>query len=290
MFSRWWVRLAIKLMLAVGVIFGLVFAYLDIRVRHEFESHQWELAAKLYARPLEIYVGSLLTSNDLKAELQQLGYSLTGSLKNPGTARIKGNVFKIHSREFVFWDGKQKDERFKLTIDNNQVTALEDDEGKTLDLARLDPIVIGGIYPAKKNEDRDLVRVSEVSPLLINTLIATEDRDFYDHHGISIKGIARAVAVNLACRCKKQGASTITQQLVKNFFLSRERTLSRKIKEAMMSISLEIHYSKDQILEAYLNEIYLGQDGDRASHGFGLASQFFFGRPLRELELHQSRY
>lgn len=287
-FSRWWVRLAIRLALIGGFIFGLAFAYLDIRVRHEFESHQWELAAKLYARPLEIYVGSLLTSNDLKAELQQLGYSLTGSLKNPGTARIKGNVFKIHSREFVFWDGKQEAKRFKLTIDNNQVTSLQDDEDKPLDLARLDPVVIGGIYPAQKNEDRDLVRVSEVPPLLINTLIATEDRDFYEHHGVSPKGIVRAMAVNLACRCKKQGASTITQQLVKNFFLSRERTLARKVKEAMMSLSLEIHYSKDQILEAYLNEIYLGQDGDRAIHGFGLASQFFFGRPIGELELHQA--
>lgn len=287
-FSRWWMRLGVKVALIGAVLFGLAFIYLDIRVRKEFESHQWELAAKLYARPLEIYVGALLTPKDLTAELQQLGYSFTGSLKQPGTARAKGNVFKIHSREFVFWDGRQEARRFKLTIDNNQVTSLEDDDGKPLDLARLDAVVIGGIYPAKKNEDRELVTIGDVSPLLINTLVATEDRDFFEHHGISFRGIARAMLVNISCMCKRQGASTLTQQLVKNFFLSHERTMTRKIKEAIMSLSLEMHYSKDQILEAYLNEIYLGQDGDRAIHGFGLASQFFFGRPLSEIELHQA--
>ncbi|WP_237753695.1 transglycosylase domain-containing protein, partial [Pseudomonas aeruginosa] len=147
-------------------------------------------------------------------------------------------------------------------------------------------LLIGGLYPAH-HEDRILVKLDQVPTYLIDTLVAVEDRDFWNHHGVSLKSVARAVWVNTTAGQLRQGGSTLTQQLVKNFFLSNERSLSRKINEAMMAVLLELHYDKRDILESYLNEVFLGQDGQRAIHGFGLASQYFFSQPLAELKLDQ---
>jgi penicillin-binding protein 1B len=115
-----------------------------------------------------------------------------------------------------------------------------------------------------------------VPKTLIEALVATEDRNFYSHHGISIRGTARALVSNVTGG-RRQGGSTLTQQLVKNFYLSPERTLKRKANEAFMAMLLELHYSKDEILEAYLNEVNLGQNGSYSINGYGLASQFYFG-------------
>ena len=143
---------------------------------------------------------------------------------------------------------------------------------------------MGGIYPASY-EDRLLIRLEQAPKYLVPALMAIEDRDFYTHWGISLSSIARALLVNVRAGGVIQGGSTLTQQLVKNFYLSNERTLTRKAQEAVMSLLLELHYSKDEILEAYLNEVYLGQQGRRAIHGFGLASQFYFAQPIQELSL-----
>jgi penicillin-binding protein 1B len=132
-----------------------------------------------------------------------------------------------------------------------------------------------------------LIKLEQVPPYLVETLVAVEDREFFNHFGVSPKGIARAVWINATAGQLRQGGSTLTQQLVKNFYLTNERSLTRKATEAMMAVLLELHYDKKDILEAYLNEVFLGQDGQRAVHGFGLASQYFFSQPLNELKLEQ---
>ncbi|MEO5344531.1 MAG: transglycosylase domain-containing protein, partial [Gammaproteobacteria bacterium SHHR-1] len=134
-------------------------------------------------------------------------------------------------------------------------------------------------------EDRVLVRYEEIPQTLIGGLLAAEDREYFDHFGVSIKGIARAMLANIKAGRTVQGGSTLTQQLVKNFYLTSERSLKRKANEALMAILLDYFYSKEDILQAYANEIYLGQDGQRAIHGFGLAARFYFNRPLRELSI-----
>jgi penicillin-binding protein 1B len=159
---------------------------------------------------------------------------------------------------------------------------LDHGDGQPLQLARLEPALIGGIYPGK-NEDRVLVRLDEVPRHLVDALIAVEDRRFYAHHGIDPRGIARAI-IATASGDGVQGGSTLTQQLVKNFYLTAERTLRRKLTEMVMAVLLEAHYSKEEILETYLNEVYLGQDGNRGIHGFGLAAPFYFDKPLSHLD------
>lgn len=267
---------------AVGlVLLTLALLYMDATIRSRFEGKRWALPAKVYARPLELYAGRVLTADDLKVELKQLGYRFVAAPSRPGEAKVQSWRVELVSRGFGFADGTEQPRRLDLRFNNGKLERLLSD-GQPLAVARLEPVLVGGIYPAD-NEDRDLVRLEEVPPLLINALIAVEDRGFYSHYGISLRGIARATLANVQAGRVVQGGSTLTQQLVKNYFLTSQRSLLRKLMEAPMAMLLELHYSKDEILEAYLNEVYLGQAGSRAIHGFGLASQYYFGRPLQNL-------
>lgn len=272
--------------LLYSVITGTVFLavwsiWLDAQVRARFDGQKWTLPAKVYARPLLLYPGQLLTSEQLLAELQWSDYRVDASLSRPGTYLRQGQQFIIHRRAFQYWDLSEGSRILTVTLANNQVESIQED-GRSLSLVRLEPQYIGGIFPAH-NEDRELVRIEEVPPALIAALIQTEDRDFPTHFGVSVKGIARALLANVRAGGVVQGGSTLTQQLVKNFYLSSERSLVRKANEAIMAILLELHYSKAEIMQAYLNEVYLGQAGRRAIHGFGLASRFYFAKPLNEL-------
>jgi len=278
----WAVKLSI-----VGLVILAGFAiYLDAVVQEKFSGKRWTIPAKVYARPLELFVGQKLDKNDFLAELDALGYRRERSVSGPGGASVAGNDIELHTRGFQFYEGAEQSQRLRVRFSGDFVAGLSSANGSSLPVARLEPVLIGGLYPAH-NEDRILIKLDQVPPYLVETLVAVEDREFFNHFGVSPKSIARAVWVNLTAGQVRQGGSTLTQQLVKNFYLTNERSMTRKITEAMMAVLLELHYDKQEILEAYLNEVFLGQDGRRAVHGFGLASQYFFGQPLAELKLPQ---
>jgi len=260
--------------------------YLDIRVRSEFEGRRFALPARIYARPLELHAGLRIAQIDVVRELQEAGYGQGPREGDPGWFARDNDWLEVAVRPFVFWDGAQPAKRVRVAFDEKTVRAVQDAEGRELPLVRLEPLPIGGIYPAN-NEDRVLVRLRDVPKPLVQALLANEDHNFYTHHGFDLRGIARA-AWNFIRGKGLQGGSTLTQQLVKNFFLTPERTLSRKVTELFMAVLLEMHYDKDEILETYLNEIYLGQDRDRAIHGIGLASLFYFGKTVEHLTLAES--
>ena len=274
--------LLLPLLIAVGL--GVI--ALDTMVKARFSGAKWALPAHVYGRPLELYAGEALTRTTLLRELDALGYRKVARVERPGQFRLSGNTLDIHARAFRFPDGEQPAQRARLSLGAAGITALSGDGGAALPLLRLEPVRIGGIYP-EHAEDRILLRLDELPPYLADALIATEDRDFYSHHGVSPRAILRAFWANVRAGGIAQGGSTLTQQLVKNLYLSQNRTLLRKVMEAVMAVLLELHYSKQEILEAYLNEIHLGQAGDRAIHGFGMASEFYFRQPLAELDLHQ---
>jgi penicillin-binding protein 1B len=275
----------------IGLVLLLLLAgftlYLDFRVRDAFEGRRFALPARLYARPLELFPGLKLAPDALTQELVRLGYKEPLAGDEPGRFARHGDVFELVTRPFVFWDGAQPVRKLRLDFRGDSLSGVHDVQSvQPLTLVRLDPLYIGGIYPGH-NEDRLLVQLDEVPEQLVQALIAIEDRKFYQHHGIHPRGMGRA-AVALVTGRGVQGGSTLTQQLVKNFFLSPERTLRRKATEILMALLLELHYDKRDILETYLNEIYLGQDSNRAIHGVGLASQFYFGKPLKELTLPEA--
>jgi penicillin-binding protein 1B len=281
---RFWPYFRVGL-LALALLAAGYTLYLDFRVRHEFEGRRFALPARIYARPLELHVGLKVPEDDVVRELRELGYRPVASEEHSGWYVRNGAELEIAVRPFVFWDGPQPARRLRVAFAAGEVSALADARGAQLALARLEPVPIGGIYPTN-NEDRILVRLSEVPKVLVKELIAVEDRNFYSHWGFDPRGIARAL-LSLPTG-HVQGGSTLTQQLVKNFFLGPERTLRRKAIELVMAVLLEMHYSKQEILETYLNEIYLGQDRDRAIHGVGLAAQFYFDKPVRRLTAAES--
>lgn len=279
-------KLLLKLTLVVIILMALGAIYLDNQVRQKFEGKRWALPAKVYARPLELYLGLPLSIAELKIELRGLGYKVVKKVSLPGQAEFSSTRAIISTRGFKFSDGAEPAQRLILTFSNEQLSGLSNDRGKSLTLVRLEPILIGGIYPLN-NEDRDLIQLQDAPQSLADALIAIEDRSFYQHHGVSLRGITRAMWTNIKVGRFVQGGSTITQQLIKNFYLTSDRTLARKLLEIPMALLLELHYSKDEILEAYLNEVFFGQEGARAIHGFGLASQYYFAQPIHELKLHQ---
>jgi penicillin-binding protein 1B len=260
--------------------------YLDFRVRSEFEGRRFALPARIYARPLELHAGLRIALAEVMQELRDAGYRDGLREGESGWFARSAEGLEIALRPFVFWDGPQPARRIRVAFEDGKVARVADAEGRDLPLVRLEPLPIGGIYPAN-NQDRVLVRLREVPPQLVGALIAVEDRSFYTHHGYDLRGIARALWSFVRFK-GLQGGSTLTQQLVKNFFLTPERTLRRKGTEFIMAVLLEIHYGKEEILETYLNEIYLGQDRDRAIHGVGLASLHYFGKTVEQLTLAES--
>ncbi len=302
---------------------GIYMLYLDSVIRAEFDQKRWAMPAKVYARPLELFESMSLSADAFAEELKLLRYRDVNcpeapppppadsskrrfkrkaspppqvcapppgggeSPTKPGSYARQGETFEVATRDFTFWDGAEPTRRVRLTFAGNILVEIASlDSQETPGLLRLDPPEIAGIYPSHY-EDRILLKGENLPPALVDTLLAVEDRSFFEHAGINPKGIFRALLANLRAGRTVQGGSTLTQQLVKNLFLSNERTFKRKINEVLMAILIDSRYGKNEILEAYSNAIYLGQDGSRAIHGFGLASQFYFGKPLEELDLHQ---
>lgn len=282
---RWFSKAVLYFFLAFGFLLLSYVGYLDYVVREQFAGKRWSLPAKVYASPAEIYRGYRMTPAGFEDLLQQLHYRRADRLSVAGTYVKKGRVIKLTTRPFRFWDQQQKSQRLSITFAANTVQKITDLNRNTqVPLLRMEPVHISSFYPTRK-EDRVLIKLENTPNALIQGIMATEDRDFYQHFGLSVTATARALWANIRAGAVVQGGSTITQQLVKNFYLTGKKQLWRKINEALMALILEYHYQKDEILEAYLNEIYLGQDGASAIHGFGLASEFYFGRPLNLLPL-----
>ncbi len=258
---------------------------LDSVVRTKFEGQRWEIPAKVYARPLELYVGANVDAKSVKDELALLGYKSDKGYKTSGTFASTGSTMFIHTRGFHFGTSVESEQVLKVKFGSTTIDSIQSTQTNSTGVVRLEPVLIGGIYPRIK-EDRVLIKLAETPQSLIDALLATEDRSFYQHYGISIRGLGRALLSN-AMGGPRQGGSTLTQQLVKNFYLTSERTMKRKATEAVMALLLEAHYSKDEILETYLNEINLGQNGNHSINGFGLAAQFYFAQPIQELKISQ---
>lgn len=280
--------LGVILLLLAAIGAGVYAFSLDGEVREKFEGKRWALPAKVYSRPMELYVGAALGLSDVRSELDILHYREQAGAGSPGTWSLSNGSLLVHSRGFDFADRSEPSQTLRLRFQGSVLAELESTlpQQSKSGVVRLEPLTIGSIYP-KQNEDRVLMQLKEAPPFLVDALIATEDREFYSHHGISPRGVMRAVWVNLTHGKLRQGGSTLTQQLVKNFYLNDERTLKRKLNEAAMAILLEMHYSKQEILETYLNEVNLGQAGPHSVNGFALASQYYFGQPIGELELQQ---
>lgn len=278
-------RLRVVWMALIALLLGFAgyLAWLDRLVTSRFDGRRWNLPAQVYARPLELYEGLPISAGALTAELKRLGYREVAQPDRPGTFHRAGHRLELVTRPFRFWDGAQEAQRASIQFAGGSIAGLRAPGGDTLPLLRLDPLLIGSVFAAD-GEDRIVLAPDDVPPLLTAAVKVVEDRRFDQHPGVDLVAVLRALFVNVSAGELRQGGSTLTQQLVRSYFLSNERTLWRKVREALMALLLEAHYTKADILNAYVNEIYLGQDGQRAIHGFGLASRFYFSKPVAELD------
>jgi penicillin-binding protein 1B len=283
---RSWPWLRIPFWIGLGLLVGFVLPYvlvLNKRVQDRFNDLVFAVPTRVYARPLPLQAGEPMTGAALELELTFAGYSRDGKGEVPGSWVKKGSRYTISSRGYAGPDGGELPKRIVVSLGRGTVASVREAAGnQPIKLTHLDPARIATLYGASQ-EERRFVQLGDVPPLLLKGLQAVEDRNFKNNIGIDFGAIARAALANLRAGRTVQGGSTLTQQLVRNLFLSRDQTLTRKVNEALMSLLLEAHYSKGRILEAYVNDVFLGQQGAQAVHGFGAASEFYFGRRLQEL-------
>jgi penicillin-binding protein 1B len=265
--------------------FGPWIWYLDRHASERFVERQWKQAGRVYARALELYPGRPLSGADLELELEAAGMRQTQPLL-PGRFTRSGSRFTLALPDLEFADGVQAARTVAVAITDDRIASLQDPRGRRVDLLRLPAAELGSLLPFDER-DRTLVPIAEFPTLLVAGIQAVEDRQFRYHHGIDPKAILRALISNFRSGGVVQGGSTITQQLVKNLFLTADRNLLRKFNEAIMAVSLEARFDKAEILEAYLNDVYLGQRGNQAIHGFGRAAEYYFGLPVSSLSTDQ---
>ncbi len=263
-------------------------AELDDRVAKTFERGPWDLPARVYAAPFVFHPGLHPKKVGFFDRLARLRYrEVKTQPSRRGEYRQASDGTEIFLRGFAYPRQPAPQRRLRLNTTDGVITSMVDlDGGEEVYSAQLEPELLSAVQRSAW-EQRRVLTLAEVPPRLVHAILTTEDRRFYEHGGIDLRGIGRAVIANLGGG-RPQGGSTITQQLVKNIFLTHERSLRRKLPEAFLAVLVERRYSKNQILESYLNEIYLGQDGPRAIHGIWEAALFYFSRSPNELSLGET--
>ena len=225
----------------------------------------------------------------LQERLTHLGYRpVSRKVQAPGEYRLLSSSVDLYLRDFLYPDGLIRGRPIRLLLEGDQIARVlslpeEEDAGPVA----LEPQLIGGLLETSR-QVRDWISLSAIPPQIVDAVLSIEDHRFYEHVGIDPRGILRAAFQNLKGGTVVQGGSTITQQLAKNLYYTQQRTYIRKLKEAFAALILEAKYSKQDILESYLNEIYLGQSGSVAVYGIGQAAQYYFGKSLSQLTVPEA--
>jgi penicillin-binding protein 1B len=258
------------------------------KVGQGIAADEQEAPSILYGRSAQICKGDNLGNLHFTERLRRLSYrKVTGRPAAPGTYSEEQEKIRIFVRAGSTGELTGRKGPVDILLRNGQVVSLVSAAGVQLDSIRLEPEEIARVM-GPKMESRRPVPLSAVSPFLQKAVIASEDARFYSHSGIDVFAIGRALFTNLKARQFAEGASTITQQLAKNYFLSPRKTLWRKVREAELALFLELRYSKKQILEMYLNKIYFGREGAVGIYGIEEAAQFYFSKQAKDISLEES--
>ncbi len=263
--------------------------YLAVRINNRFSGQRWQIPSTVYSDITLLYPGQKINRTSLQKKIEDLGYrNVSSAPAHKGEMNTSAAFIDIFLNDLSIPGIERKGFPVRITYSENIIESI-------VCLGTKGPLPLLELEPEKMmmffgpgREQRQLVSIDDVPAHFIHAVMAAEDSRFYTHYGIDPLGILRAFYMNLRQRQIRQGGSTLTQQLAKNYFLTPERTFSRKLQEALISVTLEIMYEKDVILEIYLNEIYFGQKGSVSVNGVGEASDFYFGKPVNQLSIAES--
>jgi penicillin-binding protein 1B len=273
----------IRFIIFFAIVFSSYLFFLNHLINQRFDGDTWALPSRIYARPLELYTGMALNFEALKFELELSSYQRVRNRPKPGQYTLLNQSIELYTEDFQYSDSVELGRLVNIEFVGDQVMGIRDlISNKPLKLHRLPPAIIGSYHP-KNGEDRLLLASDRIPEKLQQILIAVEDKQFFNHFGIDPVSIVRALIANVRAGKTVQGGSTLTQQLAKNLFLTSERSLLRKVNEAFIALLLEARFSKQTILAAYVNEVFLLQQNRIAIHGFELASQRLFKQSIDQL-------
>ncbi len=286
-------RIGFGLVLAsfpIGFVTGGWVVGLDRIVTARFEGQRFRVPSRVFAAPTILYPGLDWKLVELRETMQRLGYREAPGTRDlpPGQFVWGANRVRVHLRPFAHPSRREPSRDVVFRLKGNlieEIRALP--SGSELGAVLLEPEQLGAYY-GPDHQQRQLVTLDDVPRHLVDAILAVEDQRFETHPGVDLKRIGGAALANLRAGSIRQGGSTLTQQLVKNFFLTPERTLRRKTQEAVMALLVEFRYDKQSILQSYLNEIYLGQRGTTAIHGVGEAARLYFGKTAKNLTIAES--
>ncbi|WP_413110346.1 penicillin-binding protein 1B [Thaumasiovibrio sp. DFM-14] len=278
----------LSLLLIAGIVGVLRFhSSTNQLITSRFEGELLHLPTVVYARTMTLKTGDEVDMQEVINELNSLSYYHANNPSSSGEYTTSGSTITFVRRPFEFPSGDKVAQKIQLQFHRTTLISITDlDSDTELGIIELEPKMMG-MLDNGATEHRIYHPYSDMPEPLIKALLLTEDRAFFEHDGVSVSAIVRAFFVNLKAGRTVQGGSTLTQQLTKNLFLSNERRFSRKIQEAYMALLIDRRYSKEAILDTYLNQVYLAQNGAEGVHGFGLGSQYYFNQPLQELRLDQ---
>ncbi len=286
----WWILAAVAAVLLIAAVFVIRPFW---RLSSHFDEVTFRQPSRLYGRATRLFEGRNFPPEMLIASLADEGYREDKTSPALPAGRYRrteqgrtGQAVAIHLRSFLLPDGSHGGGLVRIGYQGTHIAELRRD-GQAADSVILDPPLLASYYGRTLLERRP-VTLDDVSPDLIASILAAEDETFFGHAGVSLTGTARAVWVDLRGKGVRQGGSTLTQQLVKNLYLTQERTLARKSQEILLAVLLELRYSKKKILEAYLNEIYLGGGNGVSLVGVGAASRAYFGKDADQLDLAEA--
>ena len=286
--GNFWLFISTRLLAGLLFVALVVLLYFDLEIRQRFSGNIQSEPAHVYGRPLSLAKGQTYAPGDITGRLEANGYRRASTLAEPGDFVVAGHAVDVFIRRFGQGDDFHEARAVRIVFDRGAISGVIDHaSGGHIDHVEFAPPLIGSLQLGP-HKDRISLKPHQAPAVLLEALFIMEDRNFQYHYGIDPRGIMRAIWSNLRHDRAVQGASTLTQQLVKNLFLNPQKNLTRKIVEAMMAIMMELRFSKATILEMYLNEVFLGQSGNRAIHGFALASEYYFARPVNQLKVDEA--
>lgn len=274
---------------AFAVLFTVLGVWVYRSAVGRFQVRRLRLPTRIYADYQPLRAGVPMQKDDLLEKLDRLGYREVEGLEKPGDFLAEDSGVEIYTREFEHPSGEYPATRVRVAFSGGAIEAVQQlgETESSTEGAALEPELLTSIL-SDQLENRSPVTLEQIPQHLQDAVIVTEDVRFWRHPGVDPFGIVRALVRNVRAGGVEEGASTLTQQLVKNYYLTSERTWRRKIIEAFMAVILDARYSKEEILESYLNDIYLGRNRSISILGVGQASRFYFGKPVSEIGLAEA--